>query len=83
MGDIGFVGRSAGLYDVFLGGDWANTRLNALFKGSVRFEGIISFLRPLLALWREKRLADETFGDFAHRVGFDALHAAVQTAIAV
>jgi sulfite reductase (ferredoxin) len=76
MGDIGFVGRSAGLYDVFLGGDWQNTRLNAQYASGVRYEQLIPFLRPLLSDWRAQRSGDETFGAFAHRVGFDALRAA-------
>ncbi|HTV73396.1 MAG TPA: NADPH-dependent assimilatory sulfite reductase hemoprotein subunit [Candidatus Acidoferrales bacterium] len=75
MGDIGFVGRSAGLYDVFLGGDWQNTRLNAHYAAGVRYEQLIPSLRPLLLDWRERRMGDETFGAFVHRVGFDALRA--------
>ena len=80
-GDIGLVGRSAGLYDVFLGGDWENTHLNAHFASGVRYENIPDFLRPLLAKWKADRLAGEAFGNFAHRVGLDALHAAAQAAV--
>jgi sulfite reductase (ferredoxin) len=84
MGDIGIVGRSAGLYDVFLGGDWNNTRLNAQFAQSVRYDAIIPALRPLLEYWKQGRIEGETFGDFAHRVGFEALRdwAAAATVVA-
>lgn len=74
MGDVGLVGRSAGLYDVFLGGDWENTHLNAHFASGIRYENIAEFLRPLLTKWKTGRLAGEAFGNYAHRVGFNALH---------
>jgi sulfite reductase (ferredoxin) len=83
MGDVGLVGRSAGLYDVFLGGDWENTHLNAHFESGVRYEKIADFLRPLLRTWKADRLSGEAFGNFAHRVGFDTLHAAARAAITV
>jgi sulfite reductase (ferredoxin) len=69
MGDIGLVGRSAGMYDVFLGGDWANTRLNKHVASGIRYENITTFLRPLLQRWKMERSTNETFGDFTHRVG--------------
>jgi sulfite reductase (ferredoxin) len=30
-------------------------------------------LRPLLALWKEQRLPEESFGDFCSRVGLENL----------
>jgi sulfite reductase (ferredoxin) len=80
MGDIGFVGRSAGLYDVFLGGDWGNTRLNEHYASGVRYDQLVSFLHPLLLAWKQHRLGVETFGEFAHRVGLDALRAGQEKA---
>ena len=80
MGDIGIVGRSAGLYDLYLGGDWNNTRLNASFAQSVRYDAIVPALRPLLEQWKRARAEGETFGDFAHRVGFEALRDAAAAA---
>jgi sulfite reductase (ferredoxin) len=68
MGDIGLVGRSAGIYDIFLGGDWANTRLNEHTASGIRYEKITEFLRPLLQRWKAERIAGETFGDFTHRL---------------
>jgi sulfite reductase (ferredoxin) len=81
MGDIGIVGRSAGLYDVFLGGDWTNTRLNAKFAESVRYDAIVPALRPLLERWKGARSDGETFGDFAHRIGFEALRDTVRAVV--
>ena len=73
MGDIGFVGRSKELYDVFLGGDWANTRLNWVFASSIRLSDLAAIVAPLLRRWRDEGLADEGFGDYCHRVGRESL----------
>jgi sulfite reductase (ferredoxin) len=73
MGDIGFVGRSKGIYNMFVGGDWQNTRLNTLYADMVRQENILSTLRPLFTLWRDERQPGENFGDFCHRVGVETL----------
>jgi sulfite reductase (ferredoxin) len=67
MGDIGIVGRSLGLYDLYLGGNPTNTRLNQLFAQGVRTEAIVSTLRPALEEWRSEREAGESLGDFATR----------------
>jgi sulfite reductase (ferredoxin) len=75
MGDIGFVGRSKDLYNIFVGGDWNNTRLNTLYAASVRTEQIVTTLRPLFIFWRDERLSQETFGDFCHRIGIETLQA--------
>jgi sulfite reductase (ferredoxin) len=73
MGDIGFVGRSKDLYNIYIGGDWSNTRLNTLYAPSVRTEQILATLRPLFVLWRDERQPQETFGDFCQRIGVEEL----------
>jgi sulfite reductase (ferredoxin) len=78
MGDIGIVGKSKDLYNIYVGGDWANTRMNTLYAPSVRTEKLAETIRPLLQLWRDERQERETFGDYCHRVGIAYLqeHAA-------
>jgi sulfite reductase (ferredoxin) len=85
MGDIGFVGRSKDLYNIYVGGDWANMRMNTLYASTVHISQLAATLHPLLALWRDERVAKETFGDFCHRVGLEYLHAraASETPLAV
>jgi sulfite reductase (ferredoxin) len=80
MGDIGFVGRTKDVYNIYVGGDWANTRLTTLYAPSVRVTELAATLRPLFALWKREREPGESFGDFADRFGIDALraHAEVQ-----
>jgi len=83
MGDIGIVGRTKDVYNVYIGGDWANTRLNTLYAPSVRINDLASTIYPLLVLWRDGRLPDETFGDFCHRIGIEQLRTQVEEQVAV
>ena len=78
MGDIGFVGRTKDVYNIYVGGDWANTRLNTLYAPSVRLEDLATTVRPLLEVWRDERFAGESFGDFTHRWGIDRLREYVE-----
>ncbi|MGH2495304.1 MAG: NADPH-dependent assimilatory sulfite reductase hemoprotein subunit [Ktedonobacteraceae bacterium] len=73
MGDIGFVGRTKDVYNIYVGGDMLNTRMNTLYAASVHIKDLVTTLRPLLALWKEQRLAAENFGDFCHRIGLENL----------
>jgi len=82
MGDVGLVGRSADLYDIFVGGDLANTRLNFLLKSGVKSEALVPTLAPVFAFWRDGRTAGEAFGDFCARIGRDGLLARAEAAAA-
>ncbi|GCE19855.1 NADPH-dependent assimilatory sulfite reductase hemoprotein subunit [Dictyobacter kobayashii] len=73
MGDVGFVGRSKDLYNVHLGGDWQNTRLNTIYAQNVNVKDIPGLLHPLFVLWRDERQSGEGFGDFCHRLGVEQL----------
>jgi sulfite reductase (ferredoxin) len=73
MGDIGFVGKTRDVYNIYLGGDWANTRMNTLYASSVHLGKLAPTLKPLFILWRDDRQVGEAFGDFANRVGFEYL----------
>jgi sulfite reductase (NADPH) hemoprotein beta-component len=44
--EIGFVGRSLGLYEIWLGGNATGTRLNRLYKDNVKDVDIVGELRP-------------------------------------
>jgi sulfite reductase (ferredoxin) len=77
MGDIGFVGRTKGVYNIYIGGDRQNTRLNTLYAPSVQLEQLAATVHPLLVLWKQERYPQEAFGDFCARVGMDYLHARI------
>lgn len=76
IGDIGFVGRSPGKYDLFLGGDFLGARLNACYAEMVPIETFTQRLRPLLQAYKAERVGDERFGDYCHRVGMERLREA-------
>ncbi|HEX6478903.1 MAG TPA: NADPH-dependent assimilatory sulfite reductase hemoprotein subunit, partial [Ktedonobacteraceae bacterium] len=73
MGDIGFVGRTKDVYNIYVGGDLLNTRLNILYAPSVHTNDLAPTIRPLLVLWRDEREPEEAFGDYCYRVGIDYL----------
>ena len=68
MAEIAFVGKAPGRYQFWLGGNAAGTRLNRVFKETVKDAEIEDELRPLLTRWKNERLAGERFGDFCSRV---------------
>lgn len=74
--DIGLVGKAAGeKYTVFLGGNIQGTRLAFNYKDSVPREEIVPVLAPVFAYYKAERKPGESFGDFCHRLGKDALTA--------
>lgn len=80
--EIGIVGASVNMYTIYLGASSLGTRLGQVFAQNVKREVLIETLRPALALYRESRLAGESFGDFCDRIGIDALKEAGVTAAA-
>src|SRR5262249_9483102 len=76
-GDIGIVGRMPGFYSLYVGGDFAGTRLNAPFADRVALREIADVLDPLFARFAHDRLEDEGFGDFCHRAGLATLQQAL------
>ena len=70
LGEIAFVGRSPGKYNVYLGAAFNGSRLNCLFKPSVQSAEIIPLLRPLIRDYATERLTGERFGDFVIRKGY-------------
>lgn len=65
--EIGLVGRSLGLYNLYVGGSFAGTRLARLYKPDVRANVLPDVLAEMLAQWRREREPNEEFGDWAHR----------------
>jgi sulfite reductase (NADPH) hemoprotein beta-component len=67
VAEIGFVGKAPGKYQIYLGGNESSTRLNRLYKESVKMEDITNELRPLLTRFAGERAAGERFGDWCER----------------
>jgi sulfite reductase (ferredoxin) len=72
-GDIGIVGRVPGFYSLYVGGDFAGTRLNHPLAERLDIAGLAAALDPLFALFAASRRPAEGFGDFCHRIGIAAL----------
>ncbi len=68
MAEIAFVGKAPGRYQVWFGGNVAGTRLNRVWKETVKDADIEAELRPVLARYAAERQAGERFGDWAERV---------------
>ena len=64
-----FTGGALAL-QIYLGGNESSTRLNRLFKDTVKTDDIEKELRPLLGRYANERLAGERFGDWCERVLF-------------
>lgn len=74
--DIGLVGRAAGeQYTLYLGGNTIGTRLGFIYADYLPKDNIIPTLSPLFAYFKAERQGSETFGDFCHRLGKEALEA--------
>jgi len=69
LGEIGFIGKAPGTYNMYMGGDFVGQRLNTLYAESVTEDQIIAMLTPILQRYAGERQKKERFGDFCVRVG--------------
>ena len=69
LAEIGLVGKSYGVYNLYLGGGFRGERLNKLYRSNVAEEEIVEILRGLLSRWKKEGERGERFGDFVIRVG--------------
>ena len=76
-GDIGIVGRMPGHYAIYVGGDFAGTRLNFPLLDRVAEADVAASLEPLFARFAAERAPNEGFGDYCHRMGKERLLAAL------
>jgi sulfite reductase (NADPH) hemoprotein beta-component len=67
LAEIGFVGKSEGHYNLYLGGNFNGTRLNTLYKETLTEEEILAELSPIIADFAQNRNSGENFGDFVIR----------------
>ncbi len=69
MSEIGLVGRSPGLYNLYLGGAHDGSRLSKLYRRDVDDDAIVATLAPVFAAFAADRTAGEHFGDYVIRAG--------------
>ncbi|NEP03300.1 MAG: sulfite reductase, ferredoxin dependent [Symploca sp. SIO2E9] len=73
MAELGFVGSAPEKYQVWLGGSPDQTRLARVYENKMPIQELESFLEPIFVYFKTERQAQESFGDFCDRVGFDAI----------
>lgn len=69
LGEIGFIGKSLGKYNMYLGAGFDGSRLSKLYRENIGEEEILSELKGLLSRYAKEREEGEHFGDFVIRVG--------------
>lgn len=67
LGEIGFIGKSPGRYNLYLGASHNGDRLNTLYLEQLDEAQILKELEPIIKSYAEERKEGETFGDFVHR----------------
>ena len=80
--DVGLVGKTANKYTLFLGGRLLGNRLNFIYKDLVPTEEVVATLVPVFAFFKAARNEGETFGDFCHRQGQEAISAWAEAFVA-
>jgi sulfite reductase (NADPH) hemoprotein beta-component len=70
LAEIGFVGKSLGHYNVYLGAGFAGDRLNKLYREGITEETILVELTPIIQRYAKEREDGERFGDFVIRTGY-------------
>lgn len=68
MAEIALVGKAPNKYQIYLGGNEGSTRLNRLYRDSVKADDLIAEFRQALERYKAQRLQGERFGDFCARV---------------
>lgn len=69
VSEIGLVGRTPGVYNLYLGAAHEGTRLSKLYRRDVDGDGIVAALSPLFEAYAKQRVVGERFGDFVIRTG--------------
>jgi len=72
LGEIAFVGRGPGVYNVYLGAGFHGERLNKLYRRDVKADQITNLLKPVIEDYAKSRQDGERFGDFVIRSGYIA-----------
>lgn len=70
LGEIGFVGRAPGKYNLYLGAAFNGDRMNVLYKEALTEEEILVILDPIIGAYATGRQEGESFGDFLVRTGW-------------
>jgi sulfite reductase (NADPH) hemoprotein beta-component len=70
LGEIAFMGKAPGKYNMYLGAGFVGDRLNKLYRENIGETEILETLQPMIHRYAEERLDREHFGDFVIRAGY-------------
>jgi len=70
LGEIGFIGKAPGKYNLYLGAGFHGQRLNKLYRENINEEQILEELTPILHRYAREREQGERFGDFVIKAGY-------------
>lgn len=69
LGEIAFIGKAPGKYNMYLGAGFVGDRLNKLYRENIGEDEILELLKPLFFQYAKERQEGEHFGDFVIRAG--------------
>ncbi|ATI75530.1 assimilatory sulfite reductase (NADPH) hemoprotein subunit [Bacillus licheniformis] len=69
LGEIGFIGKAPGKYNMYLGAAFDGSRLSKMYRENIGEEEILKELRNILPRYAKERNEGERFGDFVIRAG--------------
>lgn len=70
LGEVSFIGKSPGKYNMYLGAGFSGDRLSKLYRENIGESEIIDTLTPMLHHYASDRAQGEHFGDFVIRSGY-------------
>ncbi|MDV2682789.1 assimilatory sulfite reductase (NADPH) hemoprotein subunit [Alkalihalophilus lindianensis] len=69
LGEIGFIGKAPGKYNMYLGAAFDGSRLSKMYRENIGEEEILRELGVILPRYAKERQEGEHFGDFVIRAG--------------
>ncbi|AOH54864.1 sulfite reductase subunit beta [Peribacillus muralis] len=69
LGEIGFIGKAPGKYNMYLGAAFDGSRLSKMYRENIGEAEILKELQVLLSRFAKEREEREHFGDFVIRAG--------------
>ena len=70
LGEIAFIGKAPGKYNMYLGAGFSGDRLNKMYRENIGEKEILSELGTIFKHYAKERETDEHFGDFTIRAGY-------------
>ena len=70
LGEIAFIGKAPGVYNMYLGAGFSGNRLNKLYREMVHEKDILEELHKIIPHYAKERKKGEHFGDFVIRTGY-------------